>query len=236
MRKRNNDWVRDYSVRNIPIGNDHHVIPRHHGGSDSPENIVPLTVWEHAQYHKEIYDKGYNDGINYISPGCKRCFKAYKSLMGIHNRWKVERNLYHDKEFDIIGWYEDDVKSEDILRNVDEDIITHNFNNIKDTGCVDVDRELDMESLRFELNDILEELKDREKSVLVEYFGLDGKGCRDISQIGENYGINRERARQIKEKAIRRLRYRCLPENAFGDERTAQRYKRLAKLLEIFSK
>ena len=35
---------------------NHHIVPRHMGGSDSPENLIRLTVEEHAQAHKDLYD------------------------------------------------------------------------------------------------------------------------------------------------------------------------------------
>lgn len=35
----------------------HHIIPRHMGGTDDPSNLVELTVAEHAQAHKELYEK-----------------------------------------------------------------------------------------------------------------------------------------------------------------------------------
>lgn len=35
----------------------HHIIPRHMGGTDDPSNLVELTVADHAQAHKELYEK-----------------------------------------------------------------------------------------------------------------------------------------------------------------------------------
>lgn len=35
----------------------HHVIPRHSGGSDDPGNLIELTIEEHAQAHKELFEK-----------------------------------------------------------------------------------------------------------------------------------------------------------------------------------
>lgn len=35
----------------------HHIIPKHAGGSDDPSNIVVLTVEEHAEAHRKLYEK-----------------------------------------------------------------------------------------------------------------------------------------------------------------------------------
>lgn len=35
----------------------HHIIPRHMGGSDEPDNLIELSIEEHAKAHKELYDK-----------------------------------------------------------------------------------------------------------------------------------------------------------------------------------
>lgn len=39
------------------IYHKHHIIPRHMGGSDDPENLVSLTIEEHAEAHKVLYEQ-----------------------------------------------------------------------------------------------------------------------------------------------------------------------------------
>lgn len=68
------------------------------------------------------------------------------------------------------------------------------------------DGELLHESLRMELDHVLGSLSDREAEVVRLYFGLDGQ-LLTLEEIGEKFGLTRERVRQIKEKAIRRLRH-----------------------------
>lgn len=41
----------------MTIYHTHHIIPRHMGGSDNPENLVELTIEEHAKAHKLLYEK-----------------------------------------------------------------------------------------------------------------------------------------------------------------------------------
>lgn len=68
------------------------------------------------------------------------------------------------------------------------------------------DSELIRESLRLEVQQVLATLSQRESEVIKLYFGLDGQ-CLTLEEIGEKFNLTRERVRQIKEKAIRRLRH-----------------------------
>ncbi len=68
------------------------------------------------------------------------------------------------------------------------------------------DSELIHESLRMEINYVISSLSEREAEVVKLYFGLDGQTLT-LEEIGEKFGLTRERVRQIKEKAIRRLRH-----------------------------
>ncbi len=69
------------------------------------------------------------------------------------------------------------------------------------------DSELMRESLRVEVQQVLNTLSDREAEVIRLYFGLDDQQALTLEEIGEKFNLTRERVRQIKEKAIRRLRH-----------------------------
>ncbi len=68
------------------------------------------------------------------------------------------------------------------------------------------DDKLMKQSLKDEVNHGLSLLSPREVEVLSAYYGLTGKNPLTLEEIGELYGLTRERVRQIKERAIRRLR------------------------------
>lgn len=63
------------------------------------------------------------------------------------------------------------------------------------------------ESLRKEINRAIATLTPREADVIKLYFGLDGHHPMTLEEIGEKFDLTRERVRQIKEKAIRRLKH-----------------------------
>jgi RNA polymerase primary sigma factor len=73
-------------------------------------------------------------------------------------------------------------------------------------GVESPDNQLMEQSLKDEVKYGLSMLSSREVDVLTAYYGLKGKKSMTLEEIGELYGLTRERVRQIKERAIRRLR------------------------------
>ncbi len=69
------------------------------------------------------------------------------------------------------------------------------------------DKSLMHESLRTEILRALDTLTPREADVVLLYFGLGDKHPMTLEEIGETFDLTRERVRQIKEKAIRRLKH-----------------------------
>lgn len=69
------------------------------------------------------------------------------------------------------------------------------------------DQGLMADSLRREVQRALSTLTQRESDVIALYFGLNGEHAMTLEEIGEKFNLTRERVRQIKEKAIRRLRH-----------------------------
>jgi RNA polymerase primary sigma factor len=69
------------------------------------------------------------------------------------------------------------------------------------------------ESLKEEVQRALATLSDREAEVIRLYFGLQREHSLTLEEIGEKFNLTRERVRQIKEKAIRRLRHASRSKN-----------------------
>ncbi|MFT6882322.1 MAG: RNA polymerase primary sigma factor [Marinoscillum sp.] len=75
-----------------------------------------------------------------------------------------------------------------------------------DETDIDPDQNLLKDGLVVEIKRALSTLTSREADVVVSYFGLNGNYPLTLEEIGGKFGLTRERVRQIKEKAIRRLR------------------------------
>ena len=69
------------------------------------------------------------------------------------------------------------------------------------------DNNLVLESLRNDIRTSLTTLTLRESEVISMFYGLDGKAPMSLEEIGSKFDLTRERVRQIKEKAIRRLKH-----------------------------
>jgi len=66
--------------------------------------------------------------------------------------------------------------------------------------------QLMQDSLKNEISNLVKTLKDRESQVLTEYYGLGEDDPKTLEQIGEILNLSSERVRQIKERALQRLR------------------------------
>lgn len=80
------------------------------------------------------------------------------------------------------------------------DVLASDENPLPDTSLMS-------DSLRSEIERALSTLTEREAEVIRLYFGFNGDHSLTLEEIGEQFHLTRERVRQIKEKAIRRLRH-----------------------------
>ena len=86
------------------------------------------------------------------------------------------------------------------------DVLESDENPLPDTSLMSA-------SLRSEIERALSTLTEREAEVIKLYFGFDDENSLTLEEIGEQFHLTRERVRQIKEKAIRRLRHTSRSKN-----------------------
>lgn len=78
---------------------------------------------------------------------------------------------------------------------------------IKDERTMGPEEYATVEMLKEELKGVLSTLTEREEKVLRLRFGLDDGQCRTLEEVGQIFGVTRERIRQIEAKALRKLRH-----------------------------
>jgi len=136
--------------------------------------------------------------------------KAYAKL-----EQQFEREPNHDEIADLLECSEQEVK--DSVKNsgrhvsMDAPLIQDEDNNMYDVlrndEGITPETELLYDSLRKEIDRAVSTLTPREADVVKLYFGLNGGHPMTLEEIGEKFDLTRERVRQIKEKAIRRLKH-----------------------------
>ncbi len=130
---------------------------------------------------------------------------------------EFEREPTHEELADLMNLSVKDVKNmlRGSARHVSFDAPIGNSDD-SDSTMLDVfvakdqstlpDSKLIEQSLKEEVAEGLARLSSREVDVITAYYGLGGEKALTLEEIGEKYGLTRERVRQIKERALRRLR------------------------------
>jgi RNA polymerase primary sigma factor len=129
---------------------------------------------------------------------------------------EFEREPSADEIADLLGMKEKDVQTIMRLQNhhtsMDAPINGEEDDSLTLLDTLSCNREdipeneLMSESLRQEIRTNLLNLNARERQVIADYYGLDGQQPLSLEEIGQKNDLTRERVRQIKERALRRLR------------------------------
>ena len=77
---------------------------------------------------------------------------------------------------------------------------------IPDSGVDSPDIKAEISNNKKVLNKVLKKLSRRERSIVIKRFGINDKDFETLERIGDDFGVTRERIRQIEDKAIRKLR------------------------------
>ena len=132
--------------------------------------------------------------------------------ISIENQTKLAEILNCDV-YDLFEKYEEVIKqSKDYPKKLTKDIPIDTMLSLSSKNMLQLKSDFDTndidnkESLKIDTSYVLNTLKDREKDVIKLYFGI-GVDPMSLTEIGEEFGLTRERVRQIKEKAVRRLRH-----------------------------
>ena len=143
---------------------------------------------------------------------------AYANLRYIFENDRDTRQvmmaLLQSDEWTLFDQYEKVIRKEGGVKKIVTDIPIDKMVSLENRSVLmlespyGVDESMVKESLEEEVAAVLDTLKDRERDVIRMYFGIGQYRPMDLNEIAEKFGLSRERTRQIKEKAIRRLRHR----------------------------
>ena len=116
-------------------------------------------------------------------------FEMGEEVEKIHNLIKIDQDI---------------VSLDKPVMEDEEDTMLGDF--VKDDSTMTPDQETAMRMMQENLKDILNDLTDREQKIIRMRFGLDDGATHTLEEVGNEFGITRERVRQIEAKALERMR------------------------------
>lgn len=127
---------------------------------------------------------------------------------------EYEREPTHDEIATSMNLYSDDITTSILTAkkpvSMDAPLNASSKNRIIDVlenqQLPDTDSEVMQNSLRQEVGEVLKKLSAREAKILRLYYGLDGEKPHTLEEVGFIFKLTRERVRQIKEKALQKIR------------------------------
>ncbi len=135
--------------------------------------------------------------------------KVYSSLEQQFERTPTNEEIAIIIETDS-GDISNIIKKSSHVASLDSPIASESSNRLIDVTVnkdeLDPDSALIDESLQIEVLHMLKGLTSRESKILKMYFGLDGEKARTLEEVGIEFKLTRERIRQIKERALQKLR------------------------------
>lgn len=129
------------------------------------------------------------------------------SIKEISDFYYNSKTGYSDlSEKDIRSAYSDNGVEVSLNTTVSGESATELHESIAGEGLKEMENDMNKHALQSEIGEVLDELTDRESTILKMYFGLDGKEEKTLAEIGKEINLTNERVRQIKEFALKKLR------------------------------
>ncbi len=179
--------------------------------ADKGFKFISYAVWWVRQSIMQyIYDHGNMvrlpiNKINVIG----KVNKASEELFHKLDREPTSEELQEVTNFsaeDIKSTYMDSTRCFSIDQRVSEDSESQFVDIIPGETLEDIEGRMNGDSLKYEINNVLETLTDRETRILNLYFGLNGSNEMSLKEIGDELNLTNERVRQVKELALKKLR------------------------------
>ena len=183
--------------------------------------------FKNAGFINALNKKGYKSIVEFS----KKAGISYGQIIEYANLRRIPKDPHHRKvicdlletdEWTLFEQYKEVLdktkgKNKPIIKDIPiENIVSLDSEEVLQLESdTEIDKTINNDFLNIELNKKLDTLKIKEKDVLKMYFGIDGysgngkTGGLSLEEISNKLSLSRERVRQIKNKALRRMRHRC---------------------------
>ena len=168
--------------------------------------------WIRQSITRAIYNEGYTIRLPVrLFDRIKSMFKISNRLLQEYGREPTDKELAKNLSLTVDGVRElSKIAAVINIRSLDAPLGEDGnatFGEMLPQEEYDLESEVIQIFLREQLEIVLSTLTDKEAEVISLRFGLDGGHCRTLEEIGQSYGVTRERIRQIEAKALNKLRH-----------------------------
>lgn len=141
--------------------------------------------------------------------------KGYKTIS--YSVWWIRQTIL--EALKERAGIEGDSLPEDFEKQTNSDSDNYDTDTVIDDVYVDTSsiNDFKTEEMKKTIFSLIDCLSEREQNVIVDYFGLNSSECMTLEEIGKNLGLTKERVRQIKEKALKKLRSEVLNNSISSD-------------------
>lgn len=141
--------------------------------------------------------------------------KGYKTIS--YSVWWIRQTIL--EALKERAGIEGDSLPEDFEKQTNSDSDNYDTDTVIDDVYVDTSsiNDFKTEEMKKTIFSLIDCLSEREQNVIIDYFGLNSSECMTLEEIGKNLGLTKERVRQIKEKALKKLRSEVLNNSISSD-------------------
>lgn len=141
--------------------------------------------------------------------------KGYKTIS--YSVWWIRQTIL--EALKERAGIEGDSLPEDFEKKSNSDSDNYDTDTVIDDVYVDTSsiNDFKTEEMKKTIFSLIDCLSEREQNVIIDYFGLNSSECMTLEEIGKNLGLTKERVRQIKEKALKKLRSEVLNNSISSD-------------------
>lgn len=183
-------WIKQFIIRGLYDKGNAIRIPVHRCEEISKvRRAVEVLIKELGRFPKP------NEIIDYMKTS-----DEYKSFLETVSEDKIEEILLDMQKKDIISLNTKITDDENSLEMIQT---------LEDNNC-DVQLEIDAIGLRDELEELMENLSERERYILIKRFGFENGKILTLDELAEEVGVTRERVRQIELRAIKKIKFKAI--------------------------